>query len=142
MTIKKLSTLKLVGLMGDGNNTTELWNRFDEKANLITGNAYEVRFYQEDDCECFVGTENGSIKTDFVTLTIPESEYAIFDVLVSNGYDSENDNMEKWLDDNKDDYKQREINGKKYILEIFSDRFKEGIVEIGIPIEKRSKQKC
>ena len=37
---------------------------------------------------------------------------------------------------NKDDYRQREINGKKFVLEIFSERFKEGIVEICIPLVK------
>lgn len=137
MKIKKLGTLNLVGLIGDGSKTTELWNRFDEKTITVAGNAYEVRFYQEDACDCFVGIEEDSSKsTGLITLIIPESEYAVFDVCVANGYDSENDNMDKWLVANKANYKQKEMNHKKYVVEIFSERFNEGIVEICIPIER------
>ncbi|HBR31434.1 MAG: GyrI-like domain-containing protein [Eubacteriales bacterium] len=137
MRIKKISTLNLVGLFGDGNKTSELWNSFEKMHLNKTKNSYEVRFYQEESCDCFVGVEEENpINADLMTLTIPESEYAVFDVVAVNGYDSENDNMDKWLSDNRAVYRQREINGKKYVVEIFGDRFNEGIVEICIPIER------
>ncbi|MDR1531775.1 MAG: GyrI-like domain-containing protein [Clostridiales bacterium] len=53
----------------------------------------------------------------FTSLTLPASEYAVFDVYAANGYDSENAAMEKWLADNAAQITPRELGGKKYVVE-------------------------
>lgn len=56
--------------------------------------------------------------------------------MVANGYASENANMNAWLETNKEKYTQAELDGKKFVLECYSERFKQGIVEIWIPLNK------
>lgn len=67
------------------------------------------------------------------------SEYAVFDVYVAKGYDSGNEEMEKWIADNAMIYGLREFDGYEYIIECYNEKFKDGdkpdsIVEIWIPM--------
>ncbi|MEG0693579.1 MAG: GyrI-like domain-containing protein [Oscillospiraceae bacterium] len=140
--IIKMQELKLTGIMGDGSKTTELWNEFDEKANKANlsdksdGVGYEVRFDYDNKCDCFVGFNTEGEVKGFKTLILPECEYVVFDVVVANGYDSENDNMTNWLDENKNCYIQSTLDRKHYIIEIFGKKFNAGIVEMCIPLKK------
>ena len=80
---------------------------------------------------------------NFSIIKIPGTEYAVFDVFVVKGYDSENKNMDKWLRDNIDEYSQLELNGNQFVVECYNEKFKggnkpESIVEIWIPIKKKN----
>jgi Uncharacterized protein conserved in bacteria len=132
--------ITIAGMMGDGMDTAKLWEDFTNKnePDKINDNAYEVRFNFDNKCDCFVGytvSEDFS-NNDFEILTLPASKYVVFDVIVVNGYDSENENMTAWLEDNKDNYSQAKIDGKAYVVEVYTERFNDGIVEIWIPLNK------
>lgn len=136
--------MMIAGIMGDGNQTGKLWDDFDKKAkeieiaNTIGQNGYEVRFYYDNKCDCFVGSavSDENINRALAMLVLQPSEYAVFDVIVANGYDSENKTMNDWLKDNPEKYVQSMLDGKPYVVECFNERFKEGIVEIWIPVHK------
>jgi len=137
--------LYIAGIMGDGFKTAELWGEFDSKlqetelSKKTSDAGYEVRFDYDDKCDCFVGlavTESSGAE-GFELLELPSCEYAAFDVIVADGYDSENENMNKWLDENKDKYTHAQIDGMHYIIECYNKKFKEGIVEIWIPLDAK-----
>ncbi|MDD4297361.1 MAG: GyrI-like domain-containing protein [Ruminiclostridium sp.] len=140
--IFKKGNLIILGLKGDGAKTAELWAAFDTKSQgivqKIDSPGYEVRFISDDRCECFVGVAvtNRIDAEGFELLELPVTEYASFDVIVAKGYDSENANMDRWLTENMDKYIQARIDGKHYVIECYTERFNEGIVEIWIPLER------
>lgn len=144
----KREELIIAGVTGDGNKTYELWKQFEELdkkvglKNKLSENGYEIRIYSDDECKCHVGFSVSDSKVDsaFTLFKIPASKYASFDVYVASGYDSENDAMNEWLEANKERYVQRQIDGNKYVVEYYDERFdgdsEDSIVEIWIPIEK------
>ena len=91
--------------------------------NKLSDNGFKIRIYSEDRCECHVGlsVSDNNIDNVFGTITLPASEYAVFEVFVSKGYDSENQAMERWLSENSKIYKQAQINGKSFVVEYYSD---------------------
>jgi predicted transcriptional regulator YdeE len=137
--------LQIAGIMGDGSKTAQLWETFETKNKTYgldkktVSPGYEVRFYYDGKCDCFVGLavaeENAA--EGFELLSLPESDYVSFDVVVANGYDSENANMRKWLDLNSDKYTQASVDGKNFVVECYNERFKDGIVEIWIPLDAK-----
>ena len=112
-TIIQREELVISGIMGDGNQTTLLWKNFEKKSKELKikdkadENGYEVRFYYDNKCNCLVGAlvKDKNINTAFDTFCLPASEYAIFDVVVANGYDSENEAMGNWLKNKKSQVK-------------------------------------
>jgi len=61
---------------------------------------------------------------------------------VAKGYNSENEVMDLWLKNNPEKYCHLEIGGIYFIVECFTERFKDGdksdsIVEIWIPVYKK-----
>ena len=144
----KRGELLIAGVTGDGNKTYELWKQFEELdkkvglENKLSENGYEIRIYSDAECKCHVGFSVSDIEVDsaFTLFKIPASKYASFDVYVASGYDSENDAMDEWLETNKESYVQRQIDGNKYVVEYYDERFdgdsEDSIVEIWIPIEK------
>ncbi len=140
--IIKKKRMTLAGLWGDGRMTAALWQDFEEKAEKSGFTAadscgWEIRTDGEPGYDCFVGFAAGEKAPEgFQAVTLPASEYTAFDVMVANGYASENANMNAWLETNKEKYTQAELDGKKFVLECYSERFKQGIVEIWIPLNK------
>ena len=136
-------TLTISGIMGDGNKTALLWDEFEKKSaeieNKTDENGYEIRFYYDDKCDCFVGhsVSNAAKLNASETLSLPASEYAVFDVVVANGYDSENETIDNWLKNNSEKYIERKLTNKSYVVECYSEKFENGIVEIWIPICKK-----
>ena len=132
--------MTIAGMMGDGFGTAKLWEDFTTKnePDKINDNAYEIRFDYDNKCDCFVGYEvNEDFQDDnFEILKLPATKYIAFDVIAANGYDSENKNMDSWLENNKNDYSQAKIDGKVYVVEVYTERFNDGIVEIWIPLKK------
>ena len=155
--IIKTDKLFITGLTGNGSKISEVWNDFDSRYYVkpfpkLNENAHEIRFWQsrltgktpEQDKSIHVGfsTESEVNIVGFTTLTLPAAEYAVFDVLVAKGYDSENAAMEKWLKDNEAEYSMLEYDGFEYIIECYNEKFKGGnqpdsVVEIWIPIYRK-----
>ncbi|HOP10253.1 MAG TPA: hypothetical protein PK629_02045 [Oscillospiraceae bacterium] len=141
----KKKKMTLAGMWGDGRMTAGLWQDFEEKAEKAGFEAadncgWEIRTDGETGRDCFVGfSAEEQTKSGFDTIELPASEYAVFDVIVANGYTSENANIESWLRIHKDKYAQTNLNGKKFVLECYNGRFQQGIVEVWIPLMKVDK---
>ncbi len=148
--IIKRDKLTIAGVSGDGGKTGEVWYRFkqlmDDSApeNKLSGNGYEIRIYDGDACTVHVGNavSAGQSTGECALYELPASQYAVFDVYVANGYDSENSAMDEWLSANKDGYTERLLpGGAHYCVEYYDERFNGeesgSIVEIWIPIEKK-----
>lgn len=141
--------LIIAGKSGDGSETAELWQKFvtatqrHEMQNKYSDDGYEVRICSEDRCDCHVGylVAGEEINDAFDLLVLPASEYAAFDVYVEQGYDSQNNAMDEWLEHNKDKYSQQKYNGKEYAIEYYDERFSGdqpgSIVEIWVSIEPK-----
>lgn len=146
--IIKRNALIIAGALGDGNKTWEVWNEFETMNkqnplnNKLSDNGYEIRIYDGDKCTVHVGFAISDEEVDqrFSIFKLPDSQYASFDVYVSNGYDSENNAMDEWLKTNSEGYEEKLLNGAHYCVEYYDERFKGSetgsIVEIWIPIKK------
>ncbi|MCH5287036.1 MAG: AraC family transcriptional regulator [Christensenellaceae bacterium] len=139
--------LRIAGTCGDGSRTGEVWQRFmrlrEEKplTNAASESGYEVRLYQGGGCTVHVGqcVSGGAVDPAYSVVTLPASRYAVFDVYVARGYESENSAMEEWLATNAQGYVQRRLDPETdYCVEFYDERFEngDGIVEIWVPIEK------
>jgi len=138
--------LLIAGLSGIGSDTGAVWAEFDKQYKAhpfseVDENGYEVRF---DSGGINVGFSVPSADGigGFSAFSLPAAEYAVFDVLVANGYDSENTAMDQWLADNADTYSQLELDGRKYVVEFYGEKFRGGnqpdsVVEIWIPLVRR-----
>jgi predicted transcriptional regulator YdeE len=147
--IFELGELLIAGVSGDGSRTGEVWERFMELqetigiTNKLSDYGYEIRLYHGDEDTVHVGVSvaNSDVDSEFTIFRLPPSTYAAFEVEVAKGYDSENENMDRWLEANKEKYEQRTIDGSYYVVEFYDERFtghEEGsIVEIWIPLEEK-----
>lgn len=145
----KKNRLLIAGVTGDGNKTGEVWQKFIALhtkiglKNKLSDNGYEIRIYTNNECSCHVGfsVANNDVDGSFTILELPASEYASFDVYVSQGYDSENTAMDEWLETNNRGYIQRLYDGKPYAVEYYDERFHgdeaDSIVEIWVPVKKQ-----
>jgi AraC-like DNA-binding protein/predicted transcriptional regulator YdeE len=146
----KHDVLVIAGVSGDGNKTGEVWDAFETLSNekpldnRLSNNGYEVRMCDGDRHTVHVGFTVASENVDaaYSLLKIPASQYASFDVYVQNGYDSENNAMNEWLETNEHGYAEKLLDGSHYVVEYYDERFNGSeagsIVEIWIPIEKQS----
>ena len=147
----KRGALAVAGISGDGSKTGEVWQAFmklhEEKplADMLSpsGGSYEIRLYDGDKCTVHVGcTVNGAPSDAAYELrTLPASEYAVFDVYVANGYESENNAMSEWLRTNAQGYSERLLGDAHYCVEYYDERFNGSeagsIMEIWMPVEKK-----
>lgn len=142
-------SMLIAGVAGDGSRTAEIWKAFEELIkktdlpNRLSCNGYEIRIYDKQKCECFVGlaVPDDNVDSSFTLFRLPASKYAAFDVYVARGYDSQNSAMDEWLETNKEGYSQKLYDGgEPYVVEYYDERFNYGeedsIVEIWVPIEK------
>ena len=146
--------LLVAGLTGDGRDTGKMWKDFDEKqaANPFPQadqSGYEIRFYAGEkpvipggDVHVGFAVAENCQPEGFSVQALPATAYACFDVLVARGYDSRNQEMNRWLTDHADQYAQRQLDGRCYVLECYTEKFKGGnqpdsVVEIWIPLVKR-----
>lgn len=148
--IVKEQELVIAGVTGDGMDTGGVWAVFEDAYDKtpfgkLRDDGYEVRFDYDGKCDVHVGfavDSATSVIAPFTALTLPPSDYAVFDVFVKKGYDSENENMSRWLSGNDLGYTQSRLDGKHFVAEVYNDRFKGGdqfdsVVEIWIPVEKK-----
>ena len=152
--IIQMDKLYITGRTGDGTQTLKVWTDFDNQYNNTpfkksNETGYEIRFWENrhsgkaptPDKSVHVGFKSEVIINigDYTTVELPASEYAVFEVYVARGYDSGNDEMEKWLADNKAIYGMRELDGFEYVIECYNEKFKDGdkpdsIVEFWLPL--------
>ena len=146
--IIKHNTLYIAGVSGNGDKTWDVWNAFEKLCNenplssKLSSHGYEIRLYKGESCTVHVGysipTDN--IDPDYAVYKLPPSQYAVFDVYVSRGYESENNAMDEWLKTNEDGYSEKLLGDIHYCVEYHDERFNGSetgsIVEIWIPIEK------
>jgi len=148
--LMKRETLAIAGVSGDGNETGAVWERFEQlnKAQPLPGavsaNGYEIRLYDGVDCIVHVGYAAGKTAPHpYTCMQLPAGVYAVFDVYVERGYDSENAAMEEWLASNAEGYAERLLDGKHFCVEYYDERFAGeeagSIVEIWVPVDKKSK---
>jgi AraC-like DNA-binding protein/predicted transcriptional regulator YdeE len=142
-------SMMIAGVCGDGNKTWDVWNRFEalskEKPliNRLSENGYEVRLYDGDKSIVHVGfaVSGEEVEQPYELFKLPATKYASFDVYVENGYESENDAMNEWLETNSEGYSEKLLGEKHYCVEYYDERFHGSeagsIVEIWIPIEKK-----
>jgi len=149
--IVKMDKLTIIGLTGNGTETGKVWSDFLELYSKnpfpkADENSFEIRFYDGEQkvtqgMEIHVGflTLIKDNLDGYTTIVIPATDYAVFDVNVAKGYDSENKNMDKWLLENETKYTQLQIEGKKFVVECYNENFKGGdksdsIIEIWLPV--------
>ncbi|MDR0948642.1 MAG: GyrI-like domain-containing protein [Lachnospiraceae bacterium] len=135
----------IYGLRGDSANTGALWEKFDrhfskKPFDKIGEEAYEIRTIKgaKPGADVLVGYEwdNAYAARGWNFSVLPAGEYAVFDVLVANGYDSEYAAMEQWLEKNKERYiKRGDFIVERYVPEKFKGGDKlDSIVEIWLPV--------
>ncbi len=156
--IIKRGALTVLGVSGDGDKTGEVWYEFEKAmkentpGNVLSENGYEIRVYDGEVCTVHVGyavKDKGTYEAGVLSestggtlslFKLPASTYASFDVYVANGYDSENNAMNEWLETNTEGYRERLMdNGAHYCVEYYDERFNGeeagSVVEIWIPVE-------
>lgn len=144
----KREALRIAGVSGDGGHTAEVWDAYmrveDSIPDRRSADGYEVRIERPEGCLCHVGctvagkAEGGA----YTVMTLPASQYAVFEVYVAEGYESQNATMKEWLETNEEGLRQRKLDGAPYVVEFYDERFagaeSGSIVEIWIPVEKRN----
>ena len=147
--IIKRDALIIAGVSGDGNKTWDVWNAFEKLKNekpltsKTSENGYEIRLYEGGQCSVHVGysVSDKSVDPAYEIFEVPGSQYASFDVYVSNGYESENNAMDEWLKTNSQGYSEKLLGQSHYCVEYYDERFNGSesgsIVEIWIPVEKK-----
>jgi len=154
--IVEKEALLIAGVAGSGDETAKAWEAFMkiQKINPLKNQAgdegYEVRMYPADGPgKILVGVAITDTKAppEYKTVALPSSAYAEFEIFPAKGYESGNTAMNQWLEENEKAYKQRQLNGMHYAVEVYDKRFKgekdpDSIVEILIPIvEVKGKKK-
>ena len=151
--IFRKESLHIVGITDDGAKAGEVWANFDTQwdANPFAKAeeaGYEIRFWggtkpapQGKDVHVGFAVEEGTKVEHFTIIALPKTLYAAFEVHVADGYDSGNAVMDRWLEENASTYQLREIDGARFVVEYYDERFKDGnqpdsIVEIWLPLEE------
>lgn len=138
--IMRKNQMTIVGLTGDGNLTGSVWEEAHSAYNRSPferndENGYEIRFYGDTyrpGRDIHVGFLAEPAE-GFDAVTLPSSIWAVFDIVVADGYDSQNAAMDSWLIKNAEVYRQRKLDGLYYVLECYKPG---GIAEIWIPVER------
>jgi len=142
--------LLIAGVAGGGDETGKAWDAYMklEKISPLknkTGEeGYEIRLYPgEGPGEVHVGVsvKDAGIPAEYKAFFLPASLYAEFEIYPSKGYDSSNAEINNWLSENAEVYKQSRIIDKNYAVEVYDDRYKgekdpESVVGILIPITR------
>ena len=139
----------IAGVSGGGDETGKVWRdymklvKLSPLQNSIGEIGYEVRMYPggQGPGEVHIGMQvkDENVPPEYKILSLPASIYAEFEIYPSKGYTSSNDEMNKWLSDNAEVYKQGLLGDKSYAIEVYDERSKgnedpESVVGILIPI--------
>ncbi len=131
--IKKAAFI-IAGVAGSGDETAKVWEVFMklEKVNPLKNQVgevgYEVRMYPaEGPGKIHVGAEvkDADVPREYKVFFVPAATYAEFEIYPARGYESSNDVMSKWLEDNAGKYKPALLDGMHYGIEVYDQRFKD-----------------
>jgi predicted transcriptional regulator YdeE len=132
--IIKREAFLIAGVPGSGDETAKVWQAFMklEKMNPLknqVGEAgYEVRMYPGDEgpgkIHVGVQVKDSNVPKEYKLFFLPAVTYAEFEIYPAKGYESSNDEMSKWLEDNAGVYKQALLDGMHYGIEVYDQRFK------------------
>ena len=151
--IFRKEALWIAGVTGDGADTGGVWADFDTRYPVLPfdkaeAEGYEIRFWDGSvavargaDVHVGFAVAAETVVGEFTTVVLPATVYTSFDVRVADGYDSGNAEMDRWLETHADTYRLRELNGVRFVVECYDERFKGGnqpdsIVEIWLPLEE------
>ncbi len=140
--------LIIAGVTGSGDETAKVWETYMklEKVspikNQVGEEGYEVRMYPaEGPGRIHVGVrvKDVNVPAEYKVFFVPATMYAEFEIYPSEGYGSSNAEMNKWLEDNANTYKEVLLDGMHYAIEVYDKRFKgndnpESVVPIWGPI--------
>jgi predicted transcriptional regulator YdeE len=142
-------TLLIAGVTGSGDETRKAWEAFEKLdkinplKNKVSEEGYEIRMYPggQGPGEVHVGMQvsDARVPKEYKVFSLPASLYAEFVIYPSKGWESSNAEMNKWLSENAEKYKQGYIDDKAYAIELYDERFKgtnnpESEVPILVPI--------
>jgi predicted transcriptional regulator YdeE len=131
--IVKKEAFLIAGVAGSGDETAKAWDVYMklEKVSPIknrVGEAgYEVRMYPaQGPGKIHVGVQvkNSGVPKEYKLFFLPASAYAEFEIYPAKGYESSNDEMSKWLEENAGTYKPAMLDGMNYGIEVYDQRFK------------------
>ena len=148
--IYEKEAMPIAGVSGSGDVTGEVWEAYvklekiSPLANMIDKAGYEVRTYPGDkgpgEVHIGMSVRDRNVPAEYKMLALPASLYAKFEIYPAGGYESSNEEMERWLSDNSEKYRQKYIGDKAYGIEVYDERFKgnnnpESVVPVLVPIE-------
>ena len=140
----------IAGVSAEGDNAGTAWAEFEALSaaqplkSKLNDDGYELRRYTAERMCVHVGcaVPAGSDAPGYAIASLPPSEYAVFEVDVSGGYDSGNAAMDEWLRTNEQGYTERTFDGINCCIEHYDERFHGNepgsIVEFFIPVEKQN----
>ena len=138
----------IAGVAGSGDETAKAWevymklDKMNPLKNKMGEAGYEVRMYPaEGPGKIHVGVQvkDARVPKEYKVFFVPAATYAEFEIYPAKGYESSNDVMSKWLEDNAGTYKEGILDGMKYGIEVYDQRFKgndnpESVVGFLVPI--------
>lgn len=123
----------VAGVTGSGDETAKVWEAFMKiqkmhpLKNQVGEEGYEVRLYPaEGPGKVHVGMQvkDANVPAEYKIFSLPASLYAEFEIYPSKGYESSNTEMNQWLMDNANVYKEALLNGLHYAIEVYDKRYK------------------
>jgi predicted transcriptional regulator YdeE len=110
--------------------------------NQVGEEGFEVRVHPEDSpmkIHVGVAVKDANIPPEYKVFYVPAATYAEFEIYPAKGYESSNDAMNQWLIDNSAIYKEALLDGSKYGIEVYDQRYKgekgpDSVVGIWIPL--------
>jgi predicted transcriptional regulator YdeE len=141
----------IAGVPGSGDETTKVWEAFmklekmNPPKNQVGEVGYEVRMYPggvgPGKIHVGVQVKDSNVPKEYKLFFVPAATYAEFEIYPAKGYESNNAEMSKWLEDNASVYKQALLDGMHYGIEVYDKRFKgndnpESVVGLLEPIVK------
>jgi len=136
----------LLGGFNVGPDVATRWDKFGREeeiakmTNRVDGIGFERRIFSPDGLKIFTGVEvnDKNILSTYELLILPAAYYMMFEINCNDDIDRQFDEMDKWIDKNKNKYKRVkwENSDDDYII-IWSGRYpSEMICEIWVPIVK------
>ncbi len=139
----------VAGIAGRGDDTLHVWETYEALSqrkpieNKAETTGYEVRVYPggEGPGTVHVGVvvKDNTVPPDYALLSLPAATYVEFEIYPAKGYDSSNQEMDRWLKNNAANWKQALLEGHQYCIEVYDERFRgnddpESIVGMLVPI--------
>ena len=140
----------LLGGFHVGSDVARRWDRYEQEekiaklTNAVDGAGFERRMVLPDGIDMFTGVEvtDKNILPNYELLSIPPAHYAVFEINCGRDIDRQFVAVDRWLDDNRDEYKRMkwDKSDADYII-IWSGRYaEENICEMWMPVRKNEQE--